>query len=714
MDQNEKFLTGWMAYFLSNLDPRMCRANAGVFLPEVILNDKEREKLLKQIKDKIRTDKRASKYLYKSRTKGRAISLESKEIRLILDDVLVVMAHREDLFVREILDLVKAPLIKYKKYIKIKCDSSDKFDELARLFKLNDCEKKFLIFQYLRQTNNDFSISFDDKEIKSESTMAKVLGSSQRDVILALRWDGNLYKYVLKERYSDCFKLNSYILSYFSGNGSPSEFFYKEHAGETFDVNSFPVNQKDVEMLSSLLAKNKGGLNILFHGQAGAGKTELAKSIAKVLNKKVYFINDENREDGVKKRLTAIDACLNTIDIDNSIIVVDEADSLLNTWCSFLISGENVEKGFINKTLEQTTAKIIWITNSVYRIETSVLRRFAFSLKFKRMTKKQRTLMWDNVLKQKDLEGFLDKSEITELSEKYQVNAAGIALAINGVQPIIKETDKENVKSKMETILKNHEDLLYDISSKKITNNSLNYSIEGLNTDVDPKYVLNVLDSFRSNKVAGIRNMNVMLSGAPGTGKTEFARYLARELEMDMVSKTASELISCYIGDTEKNIRDAFEEARDQGAMLFIDEADTFLYPRESAQRSWEISHTNEMLCQIESFEGVLICATNFYKNLDAASIRRFNIKVNFDYLDDKGNFIFYKKLLSNLVGITNDDELTRAGLGSIRNLTPGDFKVVYQKNFYLKDLNHDKLISDLLLESNNKRHLISKKVGFN
>jgi SpoVK/Ycf46/Vps4 family AAA+-type ATPase len=330
------------------------------------------------------------------------------------------------------------------------------------------------------------------------------------------------------------------------------------------------------------------------------------------------------------------------------------------------------------------------------------------------MTKKQRTLMWDNVLKQKDLEGFLDKSEITELSEKYQVNAAGIALAINGVQPIIKETDKENVKSKMETILKNHEDLLYDISSKKITNNSLNYSIEGLNTDVDPKYVLNVLDSFRSNKVAGIRNMNVMLSGAPGTGKTEFARYLARELEMDMVSKTASELISCYIGDTEKNIRDAFEEARDQGAMLFIDEADTFLYPRESAQRSWEISHTNEMLCQIESFEGVLICATNFYKNLDAASIRRFNIKVNFDYLDDKGNFIFYKKLLSNLVGITNDDELTRAGLGSIRNLTPGDFKVVYQKNFYLKDLNHDKLISDLLLESNNKRHLISKKVGFN
>lgn len=714
MDQNEKYLTGWMACFFSNLNSKGHRTNLGLQLPEVILSKKESEALLEQVQKKIKTDKRASKFIKHQNNKDRYILVDAPCLNVLLEDAFEVIGYREREFLNEIVDKVKTVVAKYEKQIKIKCDFSEKFDELAKLFKLTDVEKKILIFCYLKETNNDFNMAFDSKELKSHLFLARVMDSSQRDAVLALSSDSNLRKYILQERTYDGLKLNNYILSFFSGKERPSEFFYKEYNDTVYDVDSFPVNKKEVELLSCLLSKNTGGMNILFHGQAGTGKTELAKSIAKALNKKVYFINDENHNDGVKRRLASIDACLNTIDIENSIIVMDEADSVLNTTASFLINGENVEKGFINKMLEQIPAKIIWIVNNVYRIENSVLRRFAFSMQFKRMTKKQRALMWDSVLKEKGLEGFLDPGEINELSEKYEVNTAGIALAVNGVEPIIKDVDKVELKSKIDIILKNHETLLYGESSKKIRNNSINYSIDGLNTDVDPKYVLDVLSSFKANKVAGIRNMNVMLSGAPGTGKTEFARYLSRELEMDMVSKTASELLGCYVGDTEKNIRWAFEEARDQGAMLFIDEADTFLYPRESAQRSWEISHTNEMLCQIESFEGVLVCATNFYKNLDSASIRRFNIKVNFDYLKEDGNFIFYKKILSGLVGDIGDQELAMTGLGSIHNLTPGDFKVVYQKNFYLKDLSHEKLVGDLILESKNKSHTCSKKVGFN
>jgi len=328
------------------------------------------------------------------------------------------------------------------------------------------------------------------------------------------------------------------------------------------------------------------------------------------------------------------------------------------------------------------------------------------------MTKQQRTQMWEHVLKQKELSNFLDDHEIAELSDKYHVNTSGIAMALNGVQPIIKTVPKEEVKSKIDIILKNHETLLYGEHKKKISNNSINYSLEGLNTDVDPKHVCNLLSSFKENKGSGIRNMNVLLCGAPGTGKTEFARYLARELEIEMVNKTASELISCYIGETEKNIRYAFQEAQEQGAILFIDEADTFLYPRESAQRSWEISHTNEMLCQIEAFEGVLICATNFYKNLDAASIRRFNIKMNFDYLTNEGKLLFYKKIFGDK--INTDDTLIKTKLNKIEHLTPGDFKVVYQKNFYLQNIEHERIIQDLMLESKSKTCVNNKRVGFN
>lgn len=716
MEQNEKFLIGWTAYFFSRIDFMRSKTFECTNIPEMILNKKEKDLLLKQIKSKTNRNKRVTNYL-KSRKEGYEITniLQETDFQVLLYRVFDVLSRIERQFVEQVLGLVKTTVSKYEKYIKIKCSYSDKVEELVRLFKLTECEKKILLLCYLKQTDSDFGVAIDDKEFRSNLFMSKALGTSVSEVILALSEQGNLRKYILQERTYDSLKLQNYILSFFSDYEKPNEFFYRECLDAPFDINTFAIKAKELETLLCLLKTNTSGLNILFHGEAGTGKTELAKSIAKATNKKIYFINDENDKYGVKKRLASIDACLNTVDISNSIIVVDEADSILNTSGSFFINGENVEKGFINKRLEQNPAKIIWITNNVNRIEPSALRRFAFSMQFKRMTKKQRILMWENVLKQKELTAFLDNSEIKELSEKYEVNTAGIALALNGVEPILQEQNKEEVKSKIEVILKNHKELIYGESKNHIKNNSINYSLDGLNMDTDPRHIVNILNSFKANKADGIRNMNLMLSGVPGTGKTEFARYLSRELDLDMITKTASELISCYVGNTEKNIRYAFEEAKDQGAMLFIDEADTFLYPRESAQRSWEISHTNEMLYQIESFEGVLICATNFYKNLDPASIRRFNIKVNFDYLNNDGKFLFYKKMLAGLIknNDNTDEYFIKERLDTIQNLTPGDFKVVYQKNFYLHDIKHERLINDLGVESKNKSHLVCKKMGF-
>ena len=104
----------------------------------------------------------------------------------------------------------------------------------------------------------------------------------------------------------------------------------------------------------------------------------------------------------------------------------------------------------------------------------------------------------------------------------------------------------------------------------------------------------------------------ILLHGPPGTGKTQFARYVATRLERDLMVKTASELQSMWIGEAEKNIARAFREAERDGAILFIDEADSFLFSRESAHRMWEVSQVNEFLCQMENFKGILICATDF------------------------------------------------------------------------------------------------------
>ncbi|NIP99131.1 MAG: AAA family ATPase, partial [Nitrospinaceae bacterium] len=70
--------------------------------------------------------------------------------------------------------------------------------------------------------------------------------------------------------------------------------------------------------------------------------------------------------------------------------------------------------------------------------------------------------------------------------------------------------------------------------------------------------------------------------------------------------------------------------AEENRALLFFDEADSFLRPREAAVRSWEVTEVNELLTQMETFRGVFLCATNFLNGLDSAALRRFTFKVEF------------------------------------------------------------------------------------
>ena len=100
-----------------------------------------------------------------------------------------------------------------------------------------------------------------------------------------------------------------------------------------------------------------------------------------------------------------------------------------------------------------------------------------------------------------------------------------------------------------------------------------------------------------------------------------------------------------------------------------LDEADSFLQDRKDAQRSWEISQVNEMLTQIESFEGVFIASTNLMDSLDAAALRRFDLKVHFDYLKPGQAWAMFQDTAGRL-GFEADGP-ARAALGPIRLLTP-------------------------------------------
>jgi len=126
------------------------------------------------------------------------------------------------------------------------------------------------------------------------------------------------------------------------------------------------------------------------------------------------------------------------------------------------------------------------------------------------------------------------------------------------------------------------------------------------------------------------RALSFCLSGPPGAGKSAYARHLAERLDLDVLEKRFSDLSSMWLGESEKTIAAAFEEAADLRAFLIIDEADSLLRDRLAAQHSWEITQVNEMLTQMERHPYPYACTTNAPELLDAAAARRFLFKVRF------------------------------------------------------------------------------------
>ncbi|WP_312963230.1 ATP-binding protein [Stutzerimonas nitrititolerans] len=122
--------------------------------------------------------------------------------------------------------------------------------------------------------------------------------------------------------------------------------------------------------------------------------------------------------------------------------------------------------------------------------------------------------------------------------------------------------------------------------------------------------------------------------GPPGTGKTLCAEALAGRLGLPFMALGIAELESKFMGDTAKNIQAAFEQARENGALLFFDEADTLLGKRLSSVTQGVDNEVNAMrstlLIELERFEGIVVFATNFAKNYDEAFRSRIGYHIEF------------------------------------------------------------------------------------
>lgn len=137
--------------------------------------------------------------------------------------------------------------------------------------------------------------------------------------------------------------------------------------------------------------------------------------------------------------------------------------------------------------------------------------------------------------------------------------------------------------------------------------------------------------------------------GPPGTGKTMAARVLANELGIDLYRIDLSRMVSKYVGETQKNITQLFERAKNIDAILFFDEADAFFSKRTEVSDANDRNSNSEvahLLQKLEEYEGISILATNLKDNIDDAFKRRFKYMVHFQLPAAEERRALWKKML--------------------------------------------------------------------
>ena len=643
----------------------------------------------------------------------------SKEMIKLLRESKSVTKYR---FWTQTSRLLKKKLVSQK--IQIKSEIEKNIIALKKLFDLSDMEAELCTFMFIANTYSNaeeyFFSHIECHKFSGQKYLANILGVSKKELHTMIY--GKLTKIGLYEVDKWGISAENELLNLIQNPSDQNitKKFYEPVPKGTVSLNTFLIGKDHTTHILNLLqTKAKSPTQILLYGPPGTGKTSFAYSLLAQLNIPSYEIV-RGEENTTKHRRASIIACLNTTNFNHgSIVLVDEADNLLNTQNSWFMNGETQDKGWLNHLLDQQGTRMIWITNRIDSIEDSVLRRFAFSLAFKSFNQSQRVLLWDSILRKNQCKTYCSQTDINNFAKKYDVNAGVIDIAIRKAKENY-ISSKIHFLNTIEMTLKSYQTLVNN--GEELTNKDAiekNYSLDGLNVDGDLNAMFNQLESFdtylRTEKQHHMMNMNLLFYGPSGTGKSELARYMANRLDRKIICKRISDLQSKYVGEGEKNIKRAFQEAESEEAVLIIDEADSLLFSRDRAKHSWEISFTNEFLTQMERYKGILVCTTNRLDDLDAASLRRFNHKIGFDYLTSKGNLLFYDLLLQPLCS-DKIDPLSIKELKQTKNLAPGDFKLVRNRySFHPKnEIKHAILIDSLKNEARLKtNHGQIKRIGF-
>lgn len=434
-------------------------------------------------------------------------------------------------------------------------------------------------------------------------------------------------------------------------------------------------------LLHGALERREKGVNILLHGVPGTGKTEFCKALAQRLGAGLHAVgeaDDDGDEPSRFERLQQLRLGQRLLsDQGNSLILFDEMEDLfpgLDNGVYGLSLRRSGSKVHINRLLENNPVPTLWTTNDISDCDPAFLRRISFTLELRTPPVSVRSRIWEKLAEQHRVP--LPKDLCLELAHSMEDAPALADSALRAAR--ITRGGADDVKFAAAAISR----AVRGGRTPLLAPSSVRFEPELANADHDLALITERFVACGPAHTGGL-----CLSGPPGTGKSAFARYLAERMQMPVLERRASDLLDRYVGGSERNIADAFAEARDTSAFLVFDEADSLLGARDGATHRWEISQVNEMLTWMEIHPLPFACTTNLVEQLDPATARRFSLKIGFLPLSAQQREACFRRFFKS------DPP---SGLWALDQLTPGDFAVVAKRSKLLGIAQPDALLGEL------------------
>ncbi len=477
------------------------------------------------------------------------------------------------------------------------------------------------------------------------------------------------------------------------------------------EVLDWPHLQQERQLLEALLrnatSQQATGVNILIHGEPGTGKTEFVRQVLHDLGLQPYAIDhkdDRGFEASRRERLSHLQLSrMFAGKRERAVLVLDEAEDIFvgdhHHPFANLFRAKDQSKAWMNEILESAPQPVIWICNRVGHMDPAYLRRFTYCLPFPKPPQALRQLMVRQRLETLGCtEGLMNVlAELPYTTPALIDNTARfLSLSLGGgIDP--DEAAQIMVKGHLET--SGREATLRPTEQQRDFDMSLVNVAGGMTAPTLVKWLL-----------AEGRG-TVMFAGLPGTGKTQLAAELAHQTGRKLVVKTASDILSKWYGESERNVAAMFRDCDPKTEVLFLDEGDVLLADRGEAGHRVDRGVTAEFLRWLEEFEGIFVCATNYPQHLDPALARRFTHRLNFLPLTkEQRRSLLAKWALGDLKAALDHEVLT--AIDQLDRLTPGDFANVRKRLRHQQATVHD-WVSELTQEQEVKPGGQRRAIGF-